>query len=205
MQMIMVSYSDSDKDAGLASARWSLQQAQSCLVRTLDEQQVDFNLFHGRGGTISRGGGRTHAAVLGSPAGVIRGRLRATEQGELVNTKFGVRAIALRTLEQTTAAVAKATALPRKESPKERSGSRAYCAVVSAKEESMLESWYGMYRYMKEREREFDREAELRRLRAQVPKPCSRNGATDSLTARLGRLLMRWGMALQRQHRGSIS
>ncbi len=118
--MIMVSYSDSDQDAGLASARWSLQQAQSALVNTLDEQRVDFNLFHGRGGTISRGGGRTHAAVLGSPAGAVRGKLRATEQGELVNAKFGVRGIALRTLEQTTAAVAKATALPRKESPKER-------------------------------------------------------------------------------------
>ena len=119
-QIIMVSYSDSNEDAGLASARWSLQQAQSELVRTLDDNHVEFNLFHGRGGTISRGGGRTHAAVLGSPAGAVRGRLRATEQGELVNTKFGVRGIALRTLEQTTAAVAKATALPRKESPKER-------------------------------------------------------------------------------------
>ncbi|MBT8441532.1 MAG: phosphoenolpyruvate carboxylase [Gammaproteobacteria bacterium] len=131
-QIIMVSYSDSDKDAGLASARWSLQQAQSCLVQTLDEKQVDFNLFHGRGGTISRGGGRTHAAVLGSPAGVIRGRLRATEQGELVNTKFGVRAIALRTLEQTTAAVAKATALPRKESPKERGEWHKMMEVIAA-------------------------------------------------------------------------
>jgi len=118
-QMIMVRYSDSDKDAGLASARWSLQQAQAALVETLDEQKVDFNLFHGRGGTISRGGGRTHAAVLSSPAGAVRGKLRATEQGELVNAKFGVNGIALRTMEQTAAAVAKATALPRSELPKE--------------------------------------------------------------------------------------
>ena len=131
-QMIMVRYSDSDKDAGLASARWSLQQAQSELVRTLDEQNVDFNLFHGRGGTISRGGGRTHAAVLGSPAGAVRGRLRATEQGELVNAKFGVRGIALRTMEQTAAAVAKATALPRKESPKERGEWHRMMEVVAA-------------------------------------------------------------------------
>ncbi|MFQ5635134.1 MAG: phosphoenolpyruvate carboxylase, partial [Gammaproteobacteria bacterium] len=92
-QMIMVSYADSDKDAGLASARWSLQQAQSALLDTLDRNGIEFNLFHGRGGTISRGGGRTHAAVLGSPAGVVRGRLRATEQGELVNATYGVRAI----------------------------------------------------------------------------------------------------------------
>jgi phosphoenolpyruvate carboxylase len=131
-QMIVVRYSDSEKDAGLASARWSLQQAQSALVRTLDASHVDFNLFHGRGGTISRGGGRTHAAVLGSPAGAVRGRLRATEQGELVNVKFGVRAIALRTLEQTTAAVAKATAEPRQESPKERGQWHKMMEVISA-------------------------------------------------------------------------
>jgi len=131
-QIVMVSYADSGKDAGLASARWSLQQAQSALVKTLDECHVDFNLFHGRGGTISRGGGRTHAAVLGSPAGAVRGRLRTTEQGELVNTKFGVRAIALRTLEQTTVAVAKATALPRKESPKERGEWHKMMEVITA-------------------------------------------------------------------------
>ncbi|MGI9342498.1 MAG: phosphoenolpyruvate carboxylase [Gammaproteobacteria bacterium] len=131
-QMIVVRYSDSEKDAGLASARWSLQQAQSALVTTMDASNVDFNLFHGRGGTISRGGGRTHAAVLGSPAGAVRGRLRATEQGELVNVKFGVRAIALRTLDQTMAAVAKATAEPRKESPKERGQWHRMMEVIAA-------------------------------------------------------------------------
>ena len=118
-QTIMVGYSDSNEDDGLASARWSLQQAQSELVTTLDKAGLEMTLFHGRGGTISRGGGRTHAAVLGSPAGAIRGRLRATEQGELVNAKFGVRGIALRTMEQTTSAVARVTALPRNDSGKE--------------------------------------------------------------------------------------
>ena len=113
-QVIMVSYSDTNRDVGLASARWSLHQAQSDLIATMDMAGVDFTLFHGRGGTISRGGGRTHAAVLGSPAGAVRGRLRATEQGELVNAKYGVRGIALRTLEQTMSSVAIATALPRK-------------------------------------------------------------------------------------------
>jgi phosphoenolpyruvate carboxylase len=118
-QTIMVGYSDSNEDDGLASARWSLQQAQSELVTTLDKAGLEMTLFHGRGGTISRGGGRTHAAVLGSPAGAIRGRLRATEQGELVNAKFGVRGIALRTMEQTTSAVARVTALTRNDSGKE--------------------------------------------------------------------------------------
>lgn len=118
-QIIMVRYSDTNRDVGLASARWSLHQAQSDLVATMDLAGIEFTLFHGRGGTISRGGGRTHAAVLASPPGAVRGRLRATEQGELVNAKYGVRGIALRTLEQTLSSVAMATALPRKNAAKE--------------------------------------------------------------------------------------
>ena len=118
-QTVMVSYSDSNKDGGVASARWALQRAQSDLVRTIDAAGIEMTLFHGRGGTISRGAGRTHAAVIGSPAGAIRGRLRATEQGELVNAKFGLRGIALRTLEQTIGSVATTTALPRVDSSKE--------------------------------------------------------------------------------------
>jgi phosphoenolpyruvate carboxylase len=118
-QIAMVSYSDSNKDEGLAGARWSLQQAQSDLVDVLNEAGVDLILCHGRGGTISRGGGKTHAAVLGSPPGAVRGQLRATEQGELVKVKYGIRGIALRTLEQALGSVALATAFPRATLPKE--------------------------------------------------------------------------------------
>jgi phosphoenolpyruvate carboxylase len=119
-QIIMVSYSDTTRDVGIASARWSLHQAQSDLIATMDRADIDFTLFHGRGGTISRGGGRTHAAVLASPPGTVRGRLRATEQGELVNAKYGARGIALRTLEQTMNSVAIATAMPHGKTDKER-------------------------------------------------------------------------------------
>lgn len=118
-QIIMVSYSDSNKDGGLAAARWQLKQTQSALAQVCDDAGVDFTLFHGRGGTVSRGGGRTHAAVLGSPPGAVRGRLRALEQGELVSAKFGVRGIALRTLEQAMGSVALATALPERGSVEE--------------------------------------------------------------------------------------
>jgi phosphoenolpyruvate carboxylase len=111
-QIIMIGYSDSNKDGGLAAARWLLKQTQSALVQVLDDAGVEFTLFHGRGGTISRGGGKTHAAVLGSPPGAVRGRLRAIEQGELVSVKYGVRGIAIRTLEQAVGSVALATALP---------------------------------------------------------------------------------------------
>jgi phosphoenolpyruvate carboxylase len=120
-QIIMLGYSDSNKDGGLAAARWLLQQAQSALVQVLDDAGVEFTLFHGRGGTISRGGGKTHAAVLGSPPGAVRGRLRAMEQGELVSVKYGVRGLALRTLEQATGAVALVSALPQQTAPKEGS------------------------------------------------------------------------------------
>ena len=112
-QTIMIGYSDSNKDGGLASARWALQNAQETLVKTVESQDIELTLFHGRGGTISRGGSKTHTAVLGAPAGTVNGRLRVTEQGEIINEKYGLRGIALRTLEQVTGSVALATALPK--------------------------------------------------------------------------------------------
>ncbi|MGB5512164.1 MAG: phosphoenolpyruvate carboxylase [Woeseiaceae bacterium] len=112
-QTVMIGYSDSNKDGGLASARWALQKAQETLVTTVEAQGVKLTLFHGRGGTISRGGSKTHVAVLGSPPGTVNGRLRVTEQGEIINEKYGLRGIALRTLEQVTGSVALATALPK--------------------------------------------------------------------------------------------
>ena len=111
-QIVMIGYSDSNKDAGLASARWALQEAQIDLARVVTEYGVELNLFHGRGGTISRGGAKTHAAVLGAPPGTVNGRLRVTEQGEIINEKYGLRGIALRTLEQAVGSVALATAMP---------------------------------------------------------------------------------------------
>ncbi|MEE4162288.1 MAG: phosphoenolpyruvate carboxylase [Woeseiaceae bacterium] len=111
-QMIMVGYSDSNKDGGLASARWALQNAQIALVEAVASRDVELMLFHGRGGTISRGGSKTHVAVLGAPPGTVNGRLRVTEQGEIINEKYGLRSIALRTLEQVTGSVALATAMP---------------------------------------------------------------------------------------------
>ncbi len=112
-QMVMIGYSDSNKDSGLASARWALQNAQETLVEVVTQHDVDLTLFHGRGGTVSRGGSKTHVAVLGAPPGTVNGRLRVTEQGEIINEKYGLRGIALRTLEQVTGSVALATALPK--------------------------------------------------------------------------------------------
>jgi phosphoenolpyruvate carboxylase len=112
-QTVMVGYSDSNKDGGLASSRWAIQNAQELLVNAMDSEDIELTLFHGRGGTVSRGGSKTHVAVLGAPPGTVNGRLRVTEQGEIINEKYGLRGIALRTLEQITGSVALATALPR--------------------------------------------------------------------------------------------
>jgi phosphoenolpyruvate carboxylase len=108
-QIVMIGYSDSNKDAGIASARWALQRAETELVEIATNNGVDLTLFHGRGGTISRGGGKTHVAVLAAPPGSVGGRLRVTEQGEIINAKYGLRGIAVRTLEQAAGSVALAT------------------------------------------------------------------------------------------------
>ena len=111
-QIVMIGYSDSNKDSGLASARWALHHAQIEAASALKNEDIRLQLFHGRGGTVSRGGSKTHVAVLGSPPGTVEGFLRVTEQGEIINEKYGLRAIALRTIEQTAGSVCLATAMP---------------------------------------------------------------------------------------------
>jgi phosphoenolpyruvate carboxylase len=105
-QMVMIGYSDSNKDAGIAAARWALQQAEGGLAACARRRGVELTLFHGRGGTVSRGGSKTHEAVLAAPPGAVRGVLRVTEQGEIINAKYGLRGIALRTLERAVGSVA---------------------------------------------------------------------------------------------------
>jgi len=117
-QMVMLGYSDSNKDGGLAASRWALHQAQTALLATLEGTGVRLTFFHGRGGTVGRGGGKTHRAVLAAPPGSVAGHLRMTEQGEVIDDKYGLRGIALRTLERTVGSVALATAIPRR--PDER-------------------------------------------------------------------------------------
>jgi phosphoenolpyruvate carboxylase len=111
-QVVMLGFSDSHRDGGVATARWSLQKAQHALVETMSRHKLKLTIFHGRGGTISRTGGSLHEAVLAAPEGAIAGRLRLTEPGEMINAKYGLRAIAIRTLEQTVATVLAVTARP---------------------------------------------------------------------------------------------
>ncbi|MGD8601920.1 MAG: phosphoenolpyruvate carboxylase [Gemmatimonadota bacterium] len=99
-QIVMVGYSDSNKDGGIASARWALQQALERMARAATRHGVTLTVFHGRGGTVSRGGGSVHRAVSAMPAASIGGRLRLTEQGEVIDAKYGLPQIALRNLER---------------------------------------------------------------------------------------------------------
>ena len=99
-QLVMVGYSDSNKDGGIAAARWALHRALEGMARAAGRHGVTLTVFHGRGGTVSRGGGSIHRAVGAMPAGSIGGRLRLTEQGEVIDAKYGLPAIALRNLER---------------------------------------------------------------------------------------------------------
>ncbi len=111
---VMIGYSDSAKEAGLLTAGWELYKAQEQVVATCRKHRVEFTLFHGRGGTIGRGGGPAHGAILSQAPGSVNARLRVTEQGEVIQSKFGLLGIALRTLEIYTSAVTEATLVPPK-------------------------------------------------------------------------------------------
>ncbi|HXI78210.1 MAG TPA: phosphoenolpyruvate carboxylase [Steroidobacteraceae bacterium] len=109
-QVVVIGYSDTNKEGGITASRWALQVAQSALLLAARESGINLLIFHGRGGTPARGGGRTENLVEAVPEGAIRGVLRLTEQGEVVNQSYGLRPIAMRTLERTFASVALATA-----------------------------------------------------------------------------------------------
>ncbi|TNF29778.1 MAG: phosphoenolpyruvate carboxylase [Deltaproteobacteria bacterium] len=104
-QVVMIGYSDSNKEGGLVASRWAIHRAQSELVALMRPAGVDLTFFHGKGGTVSRGGGKTHRAILAEPRGAVNGHLRVTEQGEVINSKYGLRGTAMRNLELTVSAV----------------------------------------------------------------------------------------------------
>lgn len=111
-QEIMIGYSDSAKDGGFLAAAWMQYQAQEQLAQLCREQGIQLTLFHGRGGSTSRGGAPAHEAILSQPPGVVDGRIRITEQGEVIRAKFSPFGVAVRTLERYVAAMLEATLLP---------------------------------------------------------------------------------------------
>jgi len=112
VQEIMLGYSDSNKDGGYLAANWLLHEAQINLARLADEFGVKLRLFHGKGGTIDRGGGQSHESLRAQPHAAHGGRIRITEQGEVISLKYSSPEIAQRNLEQLTSAVISAYCLP---------------------------------------------------------------------------------------------
>lgn len=111
-QMIMIGYSDSAKDAGALAAGWAQYRAQESLVKLCDQHNVVLTLFHGRGGTIGRGGGPAKFAIFSQPPGSVKGGLRVTEQGEMIRFKLGKPDVAIKTIALYTEAVIEANLLP---------------------------------------------------------------------------------------------
>jgi phosphoenolpyruvate carboxylase len=111
-QEVMVGYSDSAKDVGRLAAGWDLYRAQEEIVAACRRHSIQITLFHGRGGSVGRGGGPTHLAIMSQPAGSIDGTLRVTEQGEMLQALFGLPDIAVRTLEVYTSGTLEAWLAP---------------------------------------------------------------------------------------------
>lgn len=115
VQDIMLGYSDSNKDGGIFTSNWELYQAELALVELFDGLQEQFGLrlrmFHGRGGTVGRGGGPSYQAILAQPPGTVRGQIRLTEQGEVIASKYANPDIGRRNLETLVAATLEATLL----------------------------------------------------------------------------------------------
>lgn len=138
--MVMIGYSDSAKDAGVLAAAWAQYRAQEALLAECHEQGVQLTLFHGRGGTIGRGGAPAHAALLSQPPGSLEQGLRVTEQGEMIRAKLGWTSLAVKTLALYTSAICQAN-LRTPPAPKEE-----WRSVMERLSDASCQAYRGMIR-----------------------------------------------------------
>ncbi len=131
-QEIMLGYSDSNKDGGYWMSNWALQVAQRRLAAVMHEHKIDFRFFHGRGGTVGRGGGRANRAILASPPESRNGRIRFTEQGEVITFRYALPAIARRHVEQIVHAMIIGTETDVSESSLQKDSDEDSATIMSA-------------------------------------------------------------------------
>ncbi|HCY61493.1 MAG TPA: phosphoenolpyruvate carboxylase [Oxalobacteraceae bacterium] len=142
LQEVMLGYSDSNKDGGFLTSNWELYKAETRLVELFAHHGVKLRLFHGRGGTVGRGGGPSYEAILAQPPGTVNGQIRLTEQGEIIASKFSNPEIGRRNLELMVAATLEASLLPHADDPRQAAQLLKFETVM----EELSERAYRAYR-----------------------------------------------------------